>query len=82
MYTYYIVKVGESAPEERINKAIENFGYKDQNVVCIASYGYTSEVQTEVFLRQTLKDNTSTLEELAQKYIEQKEKQEEEQTVS
>ena len=78
MYTYYIVKAGETAPETRIAQAIENFGYKDQNVVCIASYGYTSEVQTEIVLRQTLKDGTSTLDELAKKYIEQKEKQESE----
>lgn len=82
MYTYYIVKAGEKAPEERINLAIESFGYKNQNVVCIASYGYTSEIQTEAVLRRVLKDGTSILDELAKKYIEQKEKQEEEQSVS
>lgn len=73
MYTYYIVKVGESAPEERVNKAISNFNYKNQNVVCIAQFGYVSEIQTEIGLRQILKDGASTLEELAEKYIAKKE---------
>ena len=79
MYTYYIVKAGESAPEERINKAIENFGYKGQDVICVARGGYTSEVETAHSVRNILNDfETTDIDELAKKYIEQKEKQESE----
>ena len=75
MYTFYIVNAGESAKEERVNNAIKNFGYKDQNVICISIYGRVQEIITETILRQMYKDINSTIEELGAKYINDKEKE-------
>lgn len=69
-YSYYIVKAGETAPEERINQAISNFNYTDRDVVCIAKGGYTSIIETIITIRSQLNDSTTTdLDELAKAYI-------------
>lgn len=73
MYTYYIATAGETVPDARVAKAIKNFGYETETVVCIARGGYVSEIQTVYVLRTILDDfTTESVDELAQKYINSK----------
>lgn len=44
MYTGYVVKAGETCKEERIAKAIKNFGYENETVICVGEDGYITEV--------------------------------------
>lgn len=46
MYTGYVVKAGETCKEERIAKAIKNFGYENETVICVGEDGYITEVNT------------------------------------
>lgn len=46
MYTGYVVKAGETCKEERIAKAIKNFGYENETVICVGKDGYITEVDT------------------------------------
>lgn len=46
MYTGYIVNAGEVCKDERIAKAIKNFGYENDTVICIGENGYITEVDT------------------------------------
>lgn len=46
MYTGYIVNAGEICKDERIAKAIKNFGYENDTVICIGEDGYITEVDT------------------------------------
>ena len=46
MYTGYIVKAGEICKDERIAKAIKNFKYENETVVCIGDDGYITEINT------------------------------------
>lgn len=77
MYIGYVVRAGESAPEERISNAIKNFNYTDQNVICVGDgYSkYISEVNTEATIRQILKDADSDLDTLLEKYLAYKDEQ-------
>lgn len=73
MYTYYIVNAGETAPDARVAQAIKNFKYENETVVCIARGGYVSEIQTVYVLRTILNDfTTEDVDELAQRYIDSK----------
>ena len=72
MYTYYIIKAGQAIADERVAKAVKNFNYTNENVICISYYGRVNEIQSEYNVRAYFKDFTTSLEELAQKYIDQK----------
>lgn len=46
MYTGYIVNAGEVCKDERIAKAIKNFGYENETVICVGEDGCVTEVDT------------------------------------
>ena len=46
MYTGYIVKAGETCKDERIAKAIKNFKYENETVVCVGDDGHITEINT------------------------------------
>lgn len=46
MYTGYIVNAGETCRDERIAKAIKNFKYENETVVCVGDDGYITEINT------------------------------------
>ncbi len=46
MYIGYIVKAGESCKDERVAKAIKNFKYENETVICVGDDGYITEINT------------------------------------
>lgn len=46
MYTGYIVKAGETCKDERVAKAIKNFKYEGETVLCVGEEGYITEINT------------------------------------
>lgn len=46
MYTGYIVKAGEPCKDERIAKAIKNFKYEGETVLCVGENGHITEINT------------------------------------
>lgn len=46
MYTGYIVKAGEACKDERIAKAIKNFKYEGETVLCVGEDGHITEINT------------------------------------
>lgn len=46
MYTGYIVKAGEPCKDERIAKAIKNFKYEGETVLCVGEDGHITEINT------------------------------------
>lgn len=46
MYTGYIVKAGEPCKDERVAKAIKNFKYENETVLCVGEEGYITEINT------------------------------------
>jgi len=46
MYTGYIVKAGEICKDERVAKAIKNFKYENETVICVGEDGYITEINT------------------------------------
>lgn len=44
MYTGYIVKAGEPCKDERVAKAIKNFKYENETVLCVGEEGYITEI--------------------------------------
>lgn len=46
MYTGYIVKAGEPCKDERIAKAIKNFKYENETVLCVGEDGHITEINT------------------------------------
>ncbi len=46
MYTGYIVKAGETCKDERVAKAIRNFKYENETVLCVGDDGYITEINT------------------------------------
>lgn len=46
MYTGYIVKAGETCKDERVAKAIKNFKYENETVICVGEEGYITEITT------------------------------------
>lgn len=46
MYTGYIVKAGETCKDERVAKAIKNFKYENETVICVGDDGYITEINT------------------------------------
>ena len=46
MYSGYIVKAGEPCKDERVAKAIKNFKYANETVICVGDDGYITEINT------------------------------------
>lgn len=46
MYTGYVVKAGETCKDERVAKAIKNFKYENETVICVGDDGYITEIDT------------------------------------
>lgn len=46
MYTGYIVKAGETCKDKRVAKAIKNFKYESETVLCVGEEGYITEINT------------------------------------
>lgn len=46
MYTGYIVKAGKPCKDERVAKAIKNFKYENETVLCVGEEGYITEINT------------------------------------
>lgn len=46
MYTGYIVKAGEICKDERVAKAIKNFKYENETVLCVGQEGYITGINT------------------------------------
>lgn len=46
MYTGYVVKAGETCKDERIAKAIKNFGYENETLICVGEDEYITEIDT------------------------------------
>lgn len=59
MYTGYIVKAGETCKDERIAKAIKNFGYENETVICVGEAGYITEVDTLRTAKSIVGEQTS-----------------------
>lgn len=46
MYTGEILRVGERHSEERVNLGRKNLGLEDQDVICVANFGYINRFDT------------------------------------
>lgn len=46
MYTGYIVKARGTCKDERVAKAIKNFKYEGETVLCVGEDGYITEINT------------------------------------
>lgn len=70
MYIGYIVKAGESCKDERIAKAIKNFKYENETVICVGDDGYITEIDTLRTLKSIVGEKNSP-EEYLMAYLEQ-----------
>ena len=83
MYTGYIVKAGEICKDERVAKAIKNFKYENDTVLCVGDDGYITEINTlrtaksivgeqaspEAYLAAYLEKLNTPAEEAAERYL-------------
>lgn len=60
MYTGYIVKAGETCKDERVAKAIKNFKYENETVICVGEEGYITEINTLRTVKNTVGEQVST----------------------
>lgn len=65
MYTGYVVKAGELCKNERIAKAIKNFGYENETLICIGEDGHITEIDTLRAVRGIVGEQGSPEEYLA-----------------
>lgn len=65
MYTGYIVKAGEICNDEHIAKAIKNFGYEKETVICVGESGYIAEIDTLRAVKSIVGEHGSPEEYLA-----------------
>lgn len=65
MYTGYIVNAGESCKDERIAKAIKNFRYENETVICVGDDGYITEINTLRTVKSIVGEKDSPEEYLA-----------------
>lgn len=65
MYTGYVVKAGGACKEERIAKAIKNFGYENETLICIGEDGHITEIDTLRAVRSIVGEQNSPEEYLA-----------------
>ena len=59
MYTGYIVKAGETCKDERVAKAIRNFKYENETVICVGDDGYITEINTLRTAKSIVGEQTS-----------------------
>ena len=59
MYTGYIVKAGEPCKDERIAKAIKNFKYENETVICAGDDGYITEINTLRTIKSVVGEQSS-----------------------
>ena len=59
MYTGYIVKAGEICKDERIAKAIKNFKYENETVICVGDDGYITEINTMRTIKSIVGEQSS-----------------------
>lgn len=69
MYTGYIVKAGETCKDERVAKAIKNFKYENETVICVGEEGYITEINT-LRTAKSIVGEKSSLEEYLAAYLE------------
>lgn len=65
MYTGYIVKAGETCKDERVAKAIKNFKYGGETVLCVGEEGYITEINTLRTAKSIVGEQSSPEEYLA-----------------
>lgn len=70
MYTGYIVKAGEPCKDERVAKAIKNFKYEGETVLCVGEDGYITEINTLRTAKSIVGEKNSP-EEYLTAYLEQ-----------
>lgn len=70
MYTGYIVKAGETCKDERVAKAIKNFKYENDTVLCVGEDGYITEINTLRTAKSIVGEKNSP-EEYLTAYLEQ-----------
>lgn len=59
MYTGYVVKAGETCKDERIAKAIKNFKYENETVICVGEDGYITEINTMRTMKSIIGEQSS-----------------------
>ena len=65
MYTGYVVKAGETCQDARIAKAIKNFNYENETVICVGEDGYITGVYTPRAMKSIIGERGSPEEYLA-----------------
>lgn len=69
MYTGYVVKAGETAPEARIALGIKNFNYENEDVICTGRRGYITNIDRVMVIEETLNKEFNTPEETLAAYL-------------
>lgn len=59
MYTGYIIKAGEACKDERIAKAIKNFKYEGEMVLCVGEDGHITEINTMRTMKSIVGEQSS-----------------------
>lgn len=66
MYTGEILRIGEKHRDERVNLGRKNLGLEDQDVICVARFGYVSRFDTLLSVCMQFNRQFSTIEEAMQ----------------
>lgn len=69
MFMGYVIKAGETASDERIALAIENFHYKNDDVICVGKRGYITEINKVMTIENMLEKEFDTPEECLEAYL-------------
>jgi len=69
MFMGYVIKVGETASDERIALAIKNFHYENDDVICIGKRGYITEINKVMTIEDMLEKEFDTPEECLEAYL-------------
>lgn len=70
MYTGYVVKAGETAPDARVALGIKNFNYENEDVICTGRRGYITNIDRVMTIEDTLNKEFDTPEEVLAAYLE------------
>ena len=65
-YTTEVLKVGETHSEERVNRARKNLKMEDQDIICVADYGFINRFDTMQSACSVLGRACATIEEAAE----------------
>lgn len=69
MFTGYVVKAGETAPDERVALAIKNFHYENDDVICTGKRGYITTINKVMVVEDMLDKEFNTPEECLEAYL-------------